>query len=185
MTKYIPDSTLDLTFTQLQTIDAETVCSDFPLSYYEAINCPMWEAETEYSIGSSVKSPTDNNMAYECTVNGISGSTEPAWTTISGDSFSDNTITWKAHNNYSLAGVTLAPADKVISDITGGRKLTIAEKTTTSYRSGTVTNTAFLNSTSKTIEMISTASTTLPANDYIMSGRAVILHEISVNSVIS
>lgn len=182
MAKMIPNTTLDLALDQVALADIETVCSTQPTTFYEACHPDMWIAETAYIVGDETRSPTDNNMVYECTVPGTSGASEPAWSEVQDDTFTDGTVTWKAHTNYSLATIALDAGDKVIADGASGRTLTFAEITgIVSHRAGTITHTAFINSTDKTIELITTATTTAPADDDIIAGRTTIFHTVNVN----
>jgi len=181
MAKYLPDSTYDLALAQIENADEEAVCSVEPSSYYQACWPSMWVATTAYSVGDIVRPPTDNDFVYECTVGGTSGGSEPAWETTQDNTFSDNDITWKAHENYSLAYTTLAGGDKTIqAKGGGGREIVFAEKTgITSHRSGTVTHTAFMTSSTKAIEMITTASTTTVGDNDIVSGRTTIFQSVT------
>lgn len=186
MPKYIPNSTFNLSLERIKTADAVVVCSQSPTTYFNAVNAPVWVTETAYVIGAVVKAPTDNNKAYECTIGGTTGATEPAWGTVQDGTFTDDTVTWKTHDNYSLAGASFAEGDKVISDkVGGGRQLVFAEKQgVISYRAGTVTHTAYLNTTDKTIEMITTATTTAIGDDAIIAGRTTIFHQVIVSLAI-
>ena len=187
MAKFIPNSTYNLALAKTQSADIETVCSAFPDTYYQGIHPDMWIAETLYVVGDEVRSPTDNDMVYECTVEGTTGVGEPAWSVVQDETFTDGTTTWKAHTNTSLATCPLESGDKVQSDVlvaeaVVGRKLTFAEKQgIISHRAGTITHTAFLNSTNKTVELVTTATTTAPADDEIIAGRTTIFHEVSVS----
>lgn len=187
MGKMIPDSTFDLALARIQTADIESICSTQPMSFFEACRPDMWVADTVYIAGAVCRAPTDNDTVYECIVGGTSGSSEPAWSTTQDATFTDGTVTWKAHFNFSLATCDLDPGDKVIeAKIGGGRTLIIAEKTgVVSHRAGTITHTALINSVDQTIEYITTATTTAPADDDIIAGRTTIFHELLVSLAIA
>jgi len=53
-----------------------------------------WAAGTAYALGAFVVPTTHNNRIYEATVAGTSGTTEPVWPTIVGNTIADNTVTW-------------------------------------------------------------------------------------------
>ena len=183
MAKMIPNSTLNLALNRLALADIESVCSVEPATFFQGCHGDLWVASTVCTAGDVIRPPTDNDTVYECTVSGTTGASEPAWSDTQDATFTDGTVTWKAHTNYSLATIALDPADIVISDKAGGgRTITFSEKIgVVSHRDGTITHTAFLNSTDQTVEFITTASTTAPADDDIIAGRTTIFHEIALN----
>lgn len=187
MAKMTPSATLDLALAKIQEADMAAACSQQPATFHQAVQPDMWVANTVYVAGAVVRPPTDNGFVYECMVGGTSGNTEPPWGTTQDNTFSDNDITWKAHENFSLAAIGLDAGDKTIADkVGGGRVLTFAEKTgAISHRAGTISHTAYVNRAAKTIEMITTASTTTPADNDILAGRTVIFHELHVNLALS
>lgn len=69
-----PDEILDYTF------------------YYAA---PDWAASTEYFIGDVVYPTTKSGIYLEVTQPGVSGSTEPTWSTKKSAKATDNTVIWK------------------------------------------------------------------------------------------
>lgn len=183
MSKYIPDEIIDEGLNIIADADGESICSVQPTTYFQACRPDMWIQNTEYALGSVVAPPTDNGFVYEATVGGTAGATEPGWTTTQDSTFSDGTVTWKAHNNYSLAYTALSPSDKVLSQSTdpAGRKLTIAQKIgVVTHRSGTVTHAAIFNHALKKIRAVSIASTTLLVDDNVESGRTTIIFSFSV-----
>jgi len=183
MPKYLPVSTYDLALNKTMAADIESICSQSPTTYYEACRPNMWVMSTVYALGATVRSPTDNNKVYECTVAGTSGGSEPAWATTANETFTDGTVTWKTHNNYSLATSSIQESEKTIADrVDGGRQITFSQILgVVSHRAGLLTHTAFLNSVDKTIEAITTATTTAPADDEILSGRTVIFHAVTIS----
>ena len=181
MAKYIPTSTIDLALNQIKKSDYESICSQQPTTYFEACNPEMWVAEAAYVVGDISKAPTDNNMAYECTTGGTSGASEPAWSEVQDGTFTDGTVTWKAHDNYSLVTAELLEADKTLADIANGRSLTFAEKTMVlSHRAGTVTHTAFINSADLQLEAVTVSVTSVAADNDIMAGRNTILGAVTI-----
>jgi len=181
MAKYIPTSTLDLALNQIKKSDYESICSQQPTTYFEACNPEMWVAETVYAVGDTTKAPTDNFMAYECTTGGTSGVGEPAWSETQDETFTDGTVTWKAHDNYSLVTAELLEADKTLADIERGRSLTFAEKVMVlSHREGTVVCTAFINSADLRLECVTVSVTSLAENNDIVAGRNTILGAVSI-----
>ena len=179
---FVPVSRWNTFVGQIATANIESICSQEPSTYYHAIHPTMWTASTIYALGATTRSPVDNNMVYECTVTGTSGASEPPWAIVQDETFTDGTVTWKAHNNYSIVTATLESTDKVIADSpNGGRQLTIATKNgNISHREGTVTHLALLNSTDKTIEYLTTATTTVVADNDILSGRTVIFNTFTI-----
>jgi hypothetical protein len=50
-------------------------------------NAPLFSAESVYRLGDVLRPTVDNGYYYQCTVNGVAGTSEPIWTqeeTISG-----------------------------------------------------------------------------------------------------
>lgn len=183
MSKWIHPTTEDLRLNEIAKSDGESICSAQPADYFQACHPEMWVQETAWSLGDLVRPPTINGYIYECTVEGSSGSAEPGWGTVPGGTFSDGTVTWKTHVNYSLAYSDLLPGDKVIADSADpvGRKLTIGQKIgVVTHRAGTVTHTALVEHATKKLHLVSTAETTLGVNDDVESGRTTIFFAFSI-----
>jgi len=53
-----------------------------------------WQASTAYSLGALVSPTTYNGHKYECTTAGTSGTTEPTWPTVNGNTVTDGTVVW-------------------------------------------------------------------------------------------
>ncbi len=186
MLKYIPTSTLLLPIDRIKTANECSLCTQTPATYYEACNPLIWEADKVYSIEDICKAPTDNNMVYECIAGGTSGSSEPAWATNQDDTFIDNTVEWKTHNNYSLAVCDLELSDKTIEDITGGKKLTFGKKIgILTHRAGALTLTVYINSVNKTVEAITTSTTIDQDTNDLLAGRTILINECSFNFAVS
>jgi hypothetical protein len=69
---------------------------------------PAWAAETAYSAGAYVVPTVANNHVYKCTTEGVSGTSEPPWTTGAGDTINDGTVAWKEVGVNKLSGVLMA-----------------------------------------------------------------------------
>ena len=53
-----------------------------------------WAASTAYAEGDFIRPTTPNGQLYKCTTAGTSGSTEPAFSTTSGQTQADGTAVW-------------------------------------------------------------------------------------------
>lgn len=53
-----------------------------------------WVKSTAYTTANRRRPTNVNNYAYECTVAGTSGTTEPTWPTTAGATVVDGTVTW-------------------------------------------------------------------------------------------
>ena len=182
MAKWISDANLDLILNEIKKSDGESVCSAQPATYFNAIRPPVHALSTAYLVGDCVRPPTNNGKVYECTVAGTSGSVEPGWGTTQDQTFVDGTVTWKTHNNYSLAYTDLLPTDWTLSDNgTTGRKLTVTQKNSViTHASGTVTHTAFIEHAAKKLQLVTTAETTIAGSDDVESGRTTIFFGIEI-----
>lgn len=90
---------------------------------YNTIGPLGWVANTSYKVGDIRRPVTDNGKAYECTVAGKSGATEPTWSTTIGATFTDGTVTWKVID-LSTAGVdSLFGVNITDTKPTGGSKI--------------------------------------------------------------
>ncbi|MFN0198825.1 MAG: Tfp pilus assembly protein FimT/FimU [Planctomycetaceae bacterium] len=54
-----------------------------------------WQASTAYTAGQWVRPTLDNRCYYRSTGGGTSGSSQPAWPTVTGQTVSDGPITWE------------------------------------------------------------------------------------------
>jgi hypothetical protein len=180
--KFTPDSILELILNKWATADKEVICTQAPTTFFNAIWPDLWQISTAYSIGDLIHPPTTNGCIYECTVAGTSGSTEPGWQTTQDATFTDGSVTWKTHLNYSVAQTDLVPADLTISDgDTTGRKLGVARKeNVTSHEEGNINHTVLLDSVNQEVLVITEASTTIGGSNHIDSGRTVIFFEFDL-----
>jgi len=183
MSKWISDAHLDLILDEIMKSDREVVCSAQPLTFFNAVWPDLWIQETAYAEGDLVHPPTTNGFIYECTTPGASGSVEPGWTTLQDSTFSDGSVTWKCHENFSLASHTLVPGDIVKSDgDVDGRKITIAQKMgIVTHGDGTVSHTALIEIASKTLHFVTESETTLSGDNDVVAGRTTIFFEFDID----
>ena len=181
MSRYTPDEILDLVIDQYMLADEEAVCAAQPTTYYQACWPEMWTALTAYTQGSVTRSPTDNGFVYECTVGGTGGALEPSWSTTQNATFTDGTVTWKAHTNYALINAPLSSGDKVKGDgPIDGRAITVAEKMgITIHTDGIVSHTALIDNANKKLKFVTVAATSIGDNS-VVSGRITLLHELVI-----
>lgn len=60
------------------------------------ISAPVWRAGQVVSVGKKIRSTSDNNHVFICTVAGVThATTEPTWTTTVGATYTDGTATWR------------------------------------------------------------------------------------------
>lgn len=183
MTKWIPDSHMDLILDEILKSDVEVVLSAQPTTFYNAIWPDLWIQSTAYVVGDLVHPPTTNNFIYECTVGGTSGATEPGWATVQDSTFTDNGVTWKAHENYSLASYELGAGaiTKEDGDISG-RTITVPQVIgVVTHESGTVTHAALIEKDAQVLHLVTEAVTTIPENNDVVSGRTTIFFEFKAN----
>ncbi len=182
MAKWIPDSYLDTLLGNIVASDQECVCSQQPLTFYNAVWPDLWVQETVYAQGDLCYPPTQNNFIYECITAGTSGVSEPGWTTTQDSTFTDGTVTWKAHENYSLANTAVSESNFTISDgAVDGRKLTVTQiMGVVTHAAGTVTHTAFVNTETKELTLVTTAETTLDGGNDVDAGKSTIFFGFSI-----
>lgn len=56
-----------------------------------------WSPTRSYKLNEVVFPSADNNRFYVCTVSGVSGSTEPVWSTVDGGTVSDGMTVWTGY----------------------------------------------------------------------------------------
>ncbi len=182
MARWIPQYMQDYILNQIAESTEQCMVSQQISTFFQGVRPPLWLTAQAYIAGDIVHPPTPNGKVYECTVGGTSGGTEPGWGTSQDQTFADNTVTWKTHNNYAIANRLLIPGDFTISDdaVTGGRKLTVVEEMgIVSHTAGTVTHCALLCSTDKSVRFVSTAQTTLGGNE-VEAGRTTIFYVMNI-----
>lgn len=161
MAKSIHDDVLDAALDKIATADEISVCSAQPTTYYEAKDPSAWQASTAYSLGDAVRPTTRNGYAYECTVAGTSGGSEPTWPTTPGNTVVDGTVTWTCRNNYALANDPVVGGDFVKANgDTSGRKVTVGQQADISvHTSGDATHVALVDDGSKLLLLVTTCTT--------------------------
>lgn len=181
MSQWMPQSYQDFILNSISASDEQCVCSAQPTTYYQACKGSLWLADHVYSQGDVVHPPTYGGYVYECTVGGTSGSSEPSWGTVDNETFSDNGVTWKTHINYSLINTALVSGDFSITDESTDRVLNIAQHIgVVTHRSGTITHTAYILSTDKSLRFVTTSHTTLSENDDVVAGRTTIIFAMKI-----
>ena len=72
----------------------------------------LWQPETEYAVGNVLKTPSlPSECALLCTVAGISGATEPVYTSVNvGDTVTDGTVEWLVSSYLPTTGGTMTGA---------------------------------------------------------------------------
>jgi hypothetical protein len=182
MPKWIPDSYLELILDEIKKSDEEAICNAQPSTFFNAVWPDLWLATTAYVVGDVIHPPTVNGFVYECVTAGTSDATEPGWGTTQDAVFADGTVSWKTHENYSLANTPLVPADFTVADgDVDGRKLIVAQKMgAVTHDSGDVTHTALIELATKTLHFVTTAQTTLGGSNYVDSGRSTIFFEFDI-----
>lgn len=173
MAKYINSEFLDGVLQLLAECDLLSVCTTMqPTTYFNAVWPPLWVASTVYSLGDLVHPPDNNGFIYECVAAGTSGATEPVWAILQDDEFTDGTVTWKCHENYSLIQTGLDAGDFTITDQGSGKRLMVAPKPgIVSHAAGTVGHFALLCTTDQTLRVVSTAETSIAENNDVEMGR--------------
>lgn len=82
-------------------MDSTTLANKTAIILKEMI-IPEWKPSTQYSVGDRILPIIPNGHIYKCTVAGITKGSEPAWSSISGASVIDNTVTWNEFDNPAL-----------------------------------------------------------------------------------
>lgn len=180
---WIPASWHDLIIDRIMQANYQSVCSQRPLTFYEAVwPDTLWAMSTPYSEGTLVYAPTDNGCIYECTSGGTSGAAEPGWGTNQDQTFSDGSVTWKTHKNYSLVRTTMQASDFEKTDIPNGKNLKVAEKANILiHRTGTIACSVLMNTTTKELlHSTQAASTTAGA---IEKGNLTIMFEYNIQHI--
>ena len=183
MSKWIPDTYLDLVLAKVDESDGESLCTQQPTTYFQAAKGDVWSGTTAVSLGDVIRPGTPNGYVYECVTAGTTAASEPGWSTTQDAEFTDGTVTWKTHANYCVAHTSLAPTDVVVSDNADtGRKATIAEKIgVVTHVAGTVTHTALITDATNTLNLVTTSETTLGGSNDVEAGRTTIFFAFTVH----
>ena len=163
METWIPSEWYDDILDKIAVATQQSVCSKKPVNFYEAYwPGKIWAKNTAYQLGDFMASPTPNGFIYECITAGTSGGTEPGFATNQDATFTDGTVTWKAHANYSLVATAMAASDFVKSEIPNGKQLQVKEKVgVLIHKSGAIGYTALLDVTNKKVLHITKATSVL------------------------
>ena len=163
METWIPSEWYDDILDKIAVATQQSVCSQKPTNFYEAYwPNSIWTKNTQYAIGDLITSPTANNFLYECISAGTSGSTEPGFATNATATFTDGTVTWKTHNNYSIVSTPMGPSDFIKTEIEHGKQLQVKEKVgILIYKSGPIAYTALLDVANKKMLHITKATSVL------------------------
>ena len=97
-------TTPENTVSELQSIDPSSVIELFEIHLDQHLHFAKWLPSTSISLGTTVSSNTlqfDNSfpplpMVFECTTAGTTGSNEPSFPTVEGNTVTDNTVVWTA-----------------------------------------------------------------------------------------
>ena len=85
--------------------DFQNHSAGFTLQTYSptATTSSTWSTSTAYALNDIVMPSTLNGDYYECTTAGTSGANEPTWSTVIGETTTDNNSpAWAASTDYSL-----------------------------------------------------------------------------------
>ena len=180
--KWVPDSYLDLILEQVKNSDGESICSQQPLTYFNAAHPQLHELSTAYTLGEVVRPPTHNGYVYECVQGGTTGSSEPGWGTVQDQEFGDGSVIWKTHENYSLAHTAIDGASITIENgDADGRKITVPQVMgVVTHATGTVSHCALIEDDTQTLHLVTDAVTTIPEDNDVVEGRTTIFFEFQV-----
>lgn len=163
METWIPSEWYDDILDKIAVATQQSVCSRKPTNFYEAYwPNNVWSKNTAYILGDMVTSPTVSDNIYECISAGTSGNSEPGFGQNQDQTFTDGTVTWKTHKNYSIVSTAMTPADFTKEEIDHGKQLRVAEKVgVLIYKSGTIGYTALLDVANKKLLHITKATSVL------------------------
>ena len=180
MTQYIPDIYFEYLLNEIAKSDELALCSVQPLVYFQAIWPALRINSTSYLVGNLMRPPTPNGFVYECVVEGVSGGIEPAYGVVQDAEFSDGSVTWKSHRNYSIANAVIGVDEMVITDETYGKKLTTPQKGSVTHIEGEATHTALICNSDRTLKLVTTCVTDQQDN-LLLSGRTIVFRSFSFN----
>jgi hypothetical protein len=94
-----------------------------------AASATAWAVGTAYAVGDIVRKVASNGHVFRCIVAGTShATTEPTWPTVSGQTVTDNTVTW-AEIGRGYTSIDAADPSWTSATISGIRYMAI-------YKSG-------------------------------------------------
>jgi hypothetical protein len=93
-------------------------------------NAPEFSAESVYRLGDVLRPTVDNGYYYQCTVNGVAGTSEPIWT-------QEETISGTATFTAVPWNLWLLPNQTIIDSIWAASNniITLSQDTFTDYKS--------------------------------------------------
>lgn len=97
-------------------MDLKSICSGFNNSI--KLFPETWSSTTTYYAGELVKPTTYASHSYLCTVAGISGGTQPTWSTTNGTTQTDGTVTWKCFDTKCYQNI--APQGSTVPYVVWG-----------------------------------------------------------------
>lgn len=109
--KGISDYVLNSALAKLKEANQLVVCSNFSSEFYRLVFPSLWEAQKSYQVGDCVRPSAWSGFVHVCITAGTSGQSEPTWAETNGALTYDNTVVWKAYQNYSLAATELTEQD--------------------------------------------------------------------------
>jgi hypothetical protein len=150
MIAYTPELTTPVTMVTPQ--DVNETC-DYTILWGDT----AWETATVYRQGDRVVPSTDLGIALVCVAPGVTGATEPTWSTVHGTKITDGSVVWKVTYTLSLLefGEQITSSEW-ICDTVG---VTLAQDTHT-FKSATV----FVSTIPSTVESIIVTNTITTSN---------------------
>lgn len=163
METWIPSDWYDDILDKIAVATQQSVCSQKPADFYEAYwPNAIWTKNTTYTTGTLITAPTATNFLYECITAGTSGGTEPGFAQNKGSTFTDGTVTWKTHNNYSIVSTPMESTDFIKESLENGKQLRVVEKVgILIYKSGPIGYTALLDVANKKLLHVTKATSVL------------------------
>lgn len=75
--------------------------SEINSGFYAALKLypETWASTSAFAVGDFVKASTYNSHAYLCTVAGTTASVEPSWSSTSGATQTDGSVTWQVNDS--------------------------------------------------------------------------------------
>ena len=184
---WVSENLIDMQLLVIQQSDEVAVCSAQPSTYFQAVRGALWAVGETYVAGDTIHPPTANGMVYECLVGGDAGAAEPAWSQVQDAEFTDGTVTWKSHENVSLANAFFEDGEITITDTEDpdpvGRKLMTTSKIgVVCHAGGIVSHTALLRKSNATVCLVVPSETTVVGDNNVIEGKAIIINAIKVIS---
>ena len=181
MAGWLPVEYQDYILNKIAECDEQAMVTQMPTTFFNVVWPSLWEQSTLIEEGDLCRPPTDNGKIYECTAGGTTGASEPSWGTVQDGTFTDGTVTWKTHDNYALVNTARTPAEFTVSDdISGGRKMVLAEKMgVVTHTAGIVSHGALICHADRTLRHVTEAATTV-GNNSLESGRTTIFYALTV-----